>query len=241
METSRLFAHFGLGKNAHKVYLALLASRTPLVVAHIAASAHIDRPEVYRNLTSLLKRGFVLKSRRGKRFVYEAANPQVLETAAREEIANAANLTNILSKRAERDLPRTLEYFRGPQGIRAIFDDVVARLPRGGSFYRYTSERDLAKVNKYLSPEYRAKRDKKKLERLVISNPTSGKQKRPRLERFIKYIPQEFDRFEQDIIQLVYHDSVAFIDLAREEGFIVRDLALAEFQSVIFRMLYRKL
>ena len=99
----------------------------------------------------------------------------------------------------------------------------------------------MAKVNRYLSPNYRIAREKKKLERLVISNPISGKQKRPRLERFIKYIPSEANLFDQNIIHLIYRDRFSFINLNTEKAFIIEDKALADFQKVIFNQLYKKL
>ncbi len=146
-----------------------------------------------------------------------------------------------MTKKKEKDFPKHITYLKGPSGIRAAFDDVIERMPKGEMFYRYTSERDVAAVNRYLSPDYRIRRDKKKLERRVISNPISGKAKRSRLERFIKFIPQQTDMFDHNIIQLVYADSVAFINLNTEEVSIIRDRELARFQSVIFNQLYGKL
>lgn len=79
------------------------------------------------------------------------------------------------------------------------------------------------------------------LERMVISNPVSGKRKNPRLERFIKFILPENDLFIQNIIELIYEDRVAFIDLNKEEGLVIENASLADFQKVIFRQLYKKL
>ena len=123
----------------------------------------------------------------------------------------------------------------------SVFDDTIAHTPKGQTFYRYTSERDLSRVNRYLSPGYRGARDKKKLERLVISNARSGAQKRSRLERFIKYMPEGTLQFDQNIIQIVYGKRLAFINLNSEEAFVIEDAALADFQKVIFSQLYRRL
>ena len=87
----------------------------------------------------------------------------------------------------------------------------------------------------------RSYRDKKKLERMVISNPVSGMRKRPRLERFVKFIPPQMNLFDQDIIQLVYGERISIIDLNKERVLIIENKALAEFQKVIFRQLYDKL
>lgn len=241
MDYETLMHRLGFGKNAHRVYSALLSKREPLLVTEIAILAGVARPEVYRNLPSLITAKFVRSVRRGKRPAYLAEDPDRIATAFAAVSNEADHAASRLREKVEKLLPTHIRYFSGFSGVRAVFDDVTLKTPKGGTFYRYTSERDLAKVNSYLSPSYRTLRDKKKLERLVISNPISGKQKRSRLERFIKYIPGESGMFDQNIIQLIYADHVAFINLENEEAFIIRDAALARFQSVIFTQLYKKL
>lgn len=241
MNISLLLHRLGFGKNAGKVYQALLRSKESLSVSRIAAIANIGRPEVYRNLHALLAQGHIKKQITGKRTGYYAESPRRLEQAFSNYSQDAKTLVASLTKIRQKELPGHVQYLQGPQGIRAVFDDVIARTPRGATFYRYTSERDLAAVNHYLSPNYRAKRDKKKPERLVISNPVSGRQKRSRLERFIKFFPPEENLFDQNIIQLIYADRVALIDLNTEEAFIFENKILAQFQTAIFNQLYKKL
>ncbi len=241
MRLNIIFERLGFGKNACGVYSALLESKNPLLVAEIASGIKKDRPEVYRNLKRLLKHQFIKKIIAGKRTFYSAENPRRISERFEDFSRKTNSLTEKLAKKTERALPEHIRYFKGFQGVRAVFDDAIEHTPKGERFYRYTSERDLVATNRYLSTDYRAKRDMKKLERLVISNQISGKQKRPRLERFIKFIPQEFDLFQQNIIQLIYSDYLAFINLNTEEAFIIKDPALASFQKVIFNQLYKRL
>ncbi len=241
MQRQILFKRLGFGKNAHLVYEVLLRSKEPLSVMAIARVGKIGRPEVYRNIEKLIAQRLIKKIFQKKRVYYTAENPHRLEEIFSATVRDVETTSTTLAVKYERLMPDHVRYFKGPAGIRAIFDDAITRTPRGETFFRYTSERDLAEVNRYLSPKYRVVRDKKRLARLVISNPVSGKQKRPRLERFIKYIPSETALFDQNIIQLVYADCVAFINLNVKEGFIVMDKALADFQAVIFKQLYKKL
>lgn len=141
----------------------------------------------------------------------------------------------------EKDVPHHIRFLYGPSGIRAAFDDVITHSKKGDTFFRYTSEKDLQKVNSYLANDYRLRRDKKKLERKVISNAISGSQKKSRLERFIKFIPEESEQFEQNIIELVYGERVSIIDLNTEEVVIIENKKLADFQKVIFKLLYKRL
>lgn len=241
MDFAEVFSRLGLGMHSAEVYAVLLASKEPMLVAHLAASVGISRTQAYRNIEELLEMGFIRKVPLGKRHGYYAEHPERIEKKFASALRKTEAVTERYAKARERDVPRHVRFFSGAQGIRDVFDDVMDHTPRGATFYRYTSERDLAAVNRYLSPSYRARRDKKKLERLVISNPVSGKQKRARLERFIKYIEPEAALFDQNVIQLIYGKRLAFINLSTEEAFIIEDEALASFQRVIFGQLYRKL
>jgi sugar-specific transcriptional regulator TrmB len=212
-----------------------------MLVTALSNATGIARFEIYRNLKPLLSALFIKKVLKGKRTYYTAENPNkihetFIKISKQSSLAIGRSVRNF-----EKELPAHIKYFKGFSGIQSVFDDVISHTPKGGIFYRYTSEQNLDAVNKYLSRNYRLQRDKKKLERLVISNPLSGKQKRPRLERFIKYIPSEKSRFDQNIIQIVYGNRVAFINLNDEQAYIIEDKQLADFQTVIFNQLYKKL
>lgn len=236
-----IFARLGLSKHACTVYESLHQSRAPLLVAQIARTSGLLRTQVYRALHELESQELVKRGVQGKRVGYRAAPPRVVEERFKGELAKTKKEIARYQKQREREVPETIRLYSGFAGIRSVFDDVVAHTPRGETFYRYTSEKDLAAVNRYLSSEYRALRDKKKLERLVISNPRSGRQKRSRLERFIKYIEPESALFEQNVIQLIYGTRVAFINLNTESAFVIEDEQLAQFQKTIFLQLYKKL
>jgi hypothetical protein len=92
-----------------------------------------------------------------------------------------------------------------------------------------------------LPPSYRSERDKKKLERLVISNALSAKQKKPRLERFIKFLDGDREAFDHNIIQLVYANRVSILDLSTKKGIIIENDTFAAFQKTIFKALYKRL
>lgn len=241
MDLKTIFRRLGFGSHAYKIYEALLHSKKPLLVAHLAKKVGASRIEMYRNLTKLLEKKFVAKVTEGKRTLYEAQSPERIYEEFSKASKKVFQISERLLTQKEKLLPKHIRYFKNFAGIRGVFDDVILHTPKGETFYRYTSEKNLEMVNRYLSPTYRAQRDKKKLERLVISNPLSGKQKRSRLERFIKYIPPEIDVFDQNIIQLIYGNRIGFINLNTEEAFIIEDAALANFQKVIFRQFYNRL
>ena len=246
MNRIEIFKRLGMKKHAAEVYEVILR-KGPVSATQVVLLAKLHRPAVYRALEELSDRGLIFRSPQGKRFVWNAANPARVEELFREAVDVVHKVTsNGISKnphkhKTEEVISSTLRLFHGPLGIRSIFDDVISHSKKGERFYRYTSETDLDTVNSYLAKDYRARRDAKKLERQVISNPISGKRKSPRLERFIKFIPPEVDLFDQNVIEIIYGSRVAFIDLTSKEGLILENARLADFQKVIFRQLYKKL
>jgi hypothetical protein len=190
----------------------------------------------------LQEKGLITKAKHGGRFLWKTTNPHRIADLFMQDVRDVQRLIPKERTLAPSDLARSsLKILKGRNDIRAVFDDVITHTAKSGTFFRYTSETDLAAVNAYLSPDYRARRDAKHLERRVISNPISGSQKRRRLERFIKFIGAGDDMFDQNIIEIIYEDRVAFIDLNAEEAIIIENAPLANFQKVIFRRLYKRL
>ena len=183
----------------------------PLLVSHIIEKVPAHRPSAYRAIRALKKHHFIFCTQSGKRQLYHAASRELI---AQEFSKTSKEVVAEMAKRSvekEAYLQKEIIFLEGAQGVRMLPKD------------------------------YRTLRDAKKLERLVISNPVSGKQKRSRLERFIKFIPPNFDLFQQNIIQLIYGDRLSLIDLNTNRVVIIESKALAEFQKIIFQQLYRNL
>ena len=240
MDTVQIFRRLGLPKHADTVYTSL-RKKGPMIATALCDTIGLHRPSVYRALSALLDRRFIYVTMNGRRKSYHAADPDIISTSFSQTSDTVAKKMATRSIADDLSVQKDIRFLHGFSGIRAAFDDVASHTSRGEAFYRYTSEKDLDLVNRYLSKDYRALRDKKKLERMVISNPVSGIRKKPRLERFIKYIPPKADLFDQNVIQLIYGDRISLIDLDTERVIIIENKALADFQKVIFRQLYDKL
>jgi len=241
MKQSELFKRLGYPKHAAAIYDLLIKTRTALSITQISQETQLPRMTIYRCLEALQRDKLTDEVQVGKRTQYTGTNPQALAKKVQLVEEQSLSVVDRSLSTYEKDIPGSMRFLYGPAGIKAAFDDVINHCGRGETFFRYTSEQDLAKVNAYLAHDYRLRRDKKKLERQVISNPESGSQKRSRLERFIKFIPTETDQFEQNIIQLVYGKRMSIIDLNTEEVTIIENKQLADFQKVIFQLLYKRL
>ena len=136
----------------------------------------------------------------------------------------------------------TIKFMEGKDGTKRVFDDVVRSLKKGDTFYRYSSNIDgNEKRDKYIPRTYKQIRDNKKLERMVITNNQTAKNKEKRIDRFIKIMPEDFGNFDYNITQIIYGDRVAFIDYNSETALVIESKVIADFQEHIFKMLYKKL
>lgn len=114
-------------------------------------------------------------------------------------------------------------------------------LPAGATFYRVSAENDVNISNSFLPKDYRERRDKKRLERVVISSSKAALTKLKRLERDIILIPKKYDTFEEDVTMTIYGNKVAFIDFGEENSIIIENPMIARFLEKQFKLLQQLL
>lgn len=236
----KLLHMLGFGVSAAPVFEALRA-RGALSVSDIVRTAHIHRPAAYRGIRELERGGFLTRVRHGKRVKYQAVSRDKLLKAFERFVARGEKTLTAAAPSVVEEKHNDISVSEGAGAVAAVFDAALLHTKRGETVYRYTSERNLGEVNALLSPGYRALRDKKQVERLVISNAASGTQKRARLERFIKILGSEREPFDQNIIKLVYADTVAVVDIAQLRVYAIQNKQLADFERAVFAALYKRL
>ncbi len=232
-----LLERLGCSKQTQATYAAL-SLETSKSISELAQEQCMHRPALYRGIDELMKRGFVVGTTHGKRTLYKKVPRGVLIQAFADDVAR---LQNTPIKQSEHTSVFSLQKLHGQHAVRDVFDDVVTSSKRGDTFYRITSERSVAEVDALLSPRYRIDRDKKKLERKVISGTQAMQQKRNRLERFIRAIDVETIDFNHNIIELIYGNKIAYIDITKSEALIIEHRALSAFNRALFLSLYKKL
>lgn len=231
----------GLDERESAVYLALLKDG-PATVAELARRTGVHRPAIYQTLARAVPRGIVERVVRKKRFRYAAASPErLLELFEHARSAFAEVLPELRALHETAPNRPTVRYLEGVRGIQSVFADVVRKSKPGGVFFRYSSRKDTTSGDKYLPAHYKTERDHKHLERFVITSTAIAKGQRPRLERMTKVVPSDVDLFAYDITQVIFDDSVAFVDYHTETAFVIESPTIARFQERIFRLLFDRL
>jgi sugar-specific transcriptional regulator TrmB len=237
-----LLTKLGLRENEGRVYESILNIGLA-GVSDIATSAGLYRPAVYSALTSLVDRGLVVVSRKGKRKVFAAESPQQLEKLVKSlENELEVGMPELMSMYASTMHRPFIRYFEGAKGIRHVYEDLLLTLKKGDVAYRYESPKDHKEYARYIPNEYRRRiLDETEVDWYIITNEITYNKKKRRLGRLFKMIPPEYGMFAFDITQHIYQDKVAFIDFKNETASIIESVSFAQFQKQIFRLLFDKL
>lgn len=232
----------GLTDDQAAVYAAL--SRTgPATIAAAARASGLYRTDVYAALPGLKKLGLIAEKRVGKRVLRAASPASVLQALAERRLSMLPKtLRDLRKNRPETELPDGVRFLSGKRGLAAVLEDLISTLKNGDAFYRVSSRKADTDVEQYMPRDYRAARDRKKLEQFVITNASlRAKPFKKRLECLSKAVPKDEDPFEYDVAQLIYGDKIAFVDYAKETALVIESPSLARFQERLFRLLFQRL
>lgn len=240
MKETRLLQNLGLTEYESVIYENLL-EHEHRSATHIVRDTGLHRPQVYAALQGLEDKKLIYPVKYKRRKHYGAVSPEKLETLFMNFEKNFFNKIEDYHQKYEKSrVNRPLMHFsEGDQAIRDAHLDVVQSVPKNGMYFRYMAKQDFNK--NYVPKGYQNIRDKKGLERWVITSEASQKTKIDRLGRAIKFIPKTFDLFEYGMSMLMYEDKVTIIDYESESVIHIKHKKFSEFQQKIFKLLFSKL
>lgn len=236
----RILQNIGLSETEAKIYISLLEKGSQNI-SDISDISGCNRVQIYGALPRLKEQKLVGETIKWKRKYFFAENPENLENIFYEQKLSFQNTVSLLKEKYEKKITKPeLKTFYTSKWIHYIFEDIVNSLEVGDVFYRY-SGRKPDSFKEFLPKSYREKRDKKKLERMVITNDSLKNKKKKRLEREIVSIPKKYDLFEDNVSKIIYGNKVAIIDYNSETSFIVENEKFARFEEKIFKLLFKYL
>ena len=239
-ESREVLEQIGMSKEEALIYKALL-KMGPSSISEIIRQTKLHRPTVYKAIPSLTDLGLLSMMPKGKYKLYVAKSPEKLEKLF-EDLEDDFNseifeLHEVYKMRNKRPI---VTYNEGDKAIKDVFSDVVHSLPKNSVYYRYSSGLTLSR-KKYVPADYRIVRDRKSLERLIITDSSSKKAEHLKLGRSVKAVPCNYGLFDLDITQIIYGNKVVLIDYGSKTTILIENEMIAEFQKKIFKLLYSKL
>lgn len=230
----------GLSEIEAKVYICLL-EKWILGISKISEYSWCNRVQIYAAIPRLLEKHIIGETIVWRRKHYFAEDPENLENMFEEKKLEFQSTIELLknSYQTKKAAPQ-FKTFDSTRWIHYIFNDVIESLNVGDVFYRY-SGRKPSSHRDILNNSYRAKRDEKQIERMVITNASLKEQKPEKVEKEVVSIPKRYDLFEDNISKIMYADKVAIIDYNTNTSFIIQNKKFAEFEKKIFKLLFRYL
>lgn len=230
----------GLSAEQAKIY-TLLVQNNPLSPTDIVRLTKIHRPAVYEALEQLIKLDLIRTVPFGKNKKYTAESPEHLEKLFKDiEDDFNSEIYHLRDAYELKDRKPRVTFAQGDKAIKDTFADVVHELKKGDTYYRYSPS--LAKeYYKYLPADYRHLRDKKQLERFVITDQESAAKMNKKLGKGVRTIPRGMELFDTKINQWIFGDKVVFVDYNSKSIITVENKKIAQFQKAIFKLLYEKL
>ena len=241
MKTNKtVLEQIGMSREEELIYKALL-NKGPLSISDMVRQTKMHRPTIYKSLPNLIELGLVSVVPKGKYKLYIAGSPEKIEKIFNDLEDNFnAEIYDLHETYKMRDKKPIVTYTEGDKAIRSVFSDVVHSLNKNEVYYRYSSALTLSR-KKYVPVDYRIIRDRKSLERFIITDESSKKIISRKLGKSVKTVPKDYDLFDLNITQIIYGNKVALIDYNSKTVIVIENEMIAQFQKKIFKLLYSKL
>lgn len=241
MKKVNILENLGLNEHQSMIYEKLL-EKERCSASELVRETGLHRPQVYDALKGLEEMKLVVQAKYKKRKNYVAVSPQKLETLfgqfEKDFYEKIEDYHNAYEKsRANRPI---VSFSEGGEAIKETYLDVVNSLGKEEMYLRYMPITAFNR-EKYIPKGYREVRDKKGLERLIITSESARKENSFALGREIKVVPKKFDLFEYNVSVLIFGDKVSIVDYDTESVINIKHAKFAEFQRKIFKLLFSKL
>ncbi len=236
----QILQNIGLTEIEAQIYISLLEKGSH-TISGISKISWCNRVQIYGSIERLKHNRLIWETIRGKRKYYFAENPENLENIFYEQKRAFQSTISLLKEKYEKKQSKPeLRIFYTQEAMKHIFYDVVETLKVWETYYRYSSRKN-EHLRGFLSNDYKTKRDKKEIQRMVITSDELKKVKENwanKLNREIVSIPKKYDLFEDNISKIIYANKVAIIDYDTQTSFIIENKKLADFEKKLFKLLF---
>lgn len=144
---------FGLTVKEQNVYLFLLKGG-PSAISEICSKSDFHRPVLYGILERLMHKGFVSFSVSEGRKYYEASSPKIFESLFEEKRTKLSSFMPALLAMSGSTSNLDVKIFKGKNGLKAVFEDILAKRPCEWLSLGSTGETN-AHLNSYLGHFHR--------------------------------------------------------------------------------------
>lgn len=223
------------GKKA-KVYLAVLEAGRATTI-DIAQKTKFKRTTVYDVVLDLMQMGYVTETKKGKRRLFIAQDPETIFQKNEERLQSFKNLVPILSEIRSNVVPKpTIRFYDGIDGVRTIMEELL--LVKNKEQLFWSSMSDLLDVfgNTYMERWVRRRVKRGILSRVLLTKkfrlPDLYERTGKDVLREIKWLPKNY---VFDGVVCIFDNKVGYISSRQESfGFVVESKEFAQIIRLIF-------
>ncbi len=213
--------------------LHTIIQKGPITISRISIERKLSRTTIYKHIQKLEEKSLITQYLSTHK--YTAIERSYLIEKIDQALEEAhAKLSETIRGGME-EIP-LIEIRTDDDAISDVYEDIAITLPRGGTYFRYTSRQENDKKNQ----RYNELKKKKDIERLVITSVEKAKKKAHDPNRFIKTVPDGFS-FDDEVSLVIYDNKVVHIDHAHGSVVSVTSKNIARFQEKIFKLLWKRL
>lgn len=232
--TTPLLMTLGISEKSAEV-LTLLITDGPQTVTLLSRKLSLSRTTLYEYLSSLTQKNLCQKEQGSQK--YQSLPVALLKTRLEESVLNAQKeLDTCLTKATLKEHIPKIHIDTSKDAASLVYKDLALTLPKGATYYRYTSRKEDFKRD----PTYAEQRIKKDFERLVITSSEKAQSKKQDANRFIKTVPPGF-LFDDNVSLIIYGDKIAHLDHTTGTAITITSKSIAYFQEKIFKLLWKRL
>ncbi|MDR3643072.1 MAG: helix-turn-helix domain-containing protein [Candidatus Doudnabacteria bacterium] len=205
-------------------------------IQELAKESHIKRPTAYRVMEELETKGLFSKVSKGKKYYYEAEDPETIFGLYKTRQDAFARLLPDLKQLHGKDgkVPK-VRFFRGMEGLKSMY---LESLNAKETIVGYGSIDEIWGLSKEFINDYMKERIKRKIRVRGIVPSTSESQAFAKLNesqmRELVLVPKE--RFPLGNEINIYDDKVAVFSFKEMVGIIIESKDIAHTQKVVFEL-----
>lgn len=243
-----LFARLGLKEREGRIYLACLRAKEGLYIYEVAATTHLPRSTVDLNVRRLLRRGFLNKTKSGRRLRFTAIDPDAILFRQKQLVEDMETMLPTLKRLGGSRKEMEIHFFEGAIGYRQAYQEALHRLrlapPDKKDMLSFSSGVDAIRLFPDMQRAFIEKRIKNGSWYRAIAPETSAQipewQNDKEALREVKYVSGDSGIFQIDIY--VFGDSVMlYSTTAPIGGVTIRNEKVAASMRTLFNLLWKSL
>jgi HTH-type transcriptional regulator, sugar sensing transcriptional regulator len=240
MDIKPILKQFDLKPKEIDVYLACLELGSSNAIA-IAKKAAVIRTTVYDILVSLINKGLIVQSQKGKKRLFYAEEPEKLNNLLEDKRKKLGEIMPLLKSiyNTAGTKPK-IRYYEGKDGLKEVYRDTY-RFGFKGDLVAFVTEDIISRLGLDFANEYIQARSKHKIFARVIGPDTEAiKNYKKDDKKFFKETRLvDHKKFPFSIEMNIYGQKISFLSFKEEMGIIIESTEIAKNMKLLFELAWQ--